>query len=173
MFGSRRVVVALVIALIILTWPIVAIAAQLTLTWIDASTGELGFVVERSTGTTGSFAEVTRTGPGVTTYTDRTVAAETLYCYRVRAFNAADYSAYSDVACGTPVTSAALAVVKVDAGDGTVTSAPAGINCGTTCSASYATDTAVTLTATATTGSTFRGWTGGGCSGTGTCIVTM
>src|SRR5712692_7928832 len=102
MFGSRRVVVALVIALIILTWPILAIAAQLTLTWIDASTNELGFAVERSTGTTGSYAEVTRTGPGVTTYTDPTVAAATTYCYRVRAFNAVDYSAYSNVACGTP-----------------------------------------------------------------------
>src|SRR5712692_3929373 len=102
MFGSRRVVVALVIALIILTWPIVAIAAQLTLTWIDASTGELGFAVERSTGTTGSFTEVARTGPDVTTYTDPTVDAETSYCYRVRAFSAVEYSAYSDVACATP-----------------------------------------------------------------------
>jgi hypothetical protein len=31
----------------------------------------------------------------------------------------------------------------------------------------------VTLTATAASGSTFAGWSGGGCSGTGTCTVTM
>src|SRR5712692_1528776 len=173
MFGSRRVVVALVIALIILTWPIVAIAAQLTLTWIDASTGELGFAVERSTGTTGSFAEVARTGSGATTYTDATVATGTTYCYRVRAFNASGYSAYSGVACGTPVAGVGLAVVKVGTGDGTVTSVPAGINCGPTCSASYTSGTGVTLTAAAAAGSTFTGWIGGGCSGGGTCTVTV
>ena len=31
----------------------------------------------------------------------------------------------------------------------------------------------VTLTAAAATGSTFSGWSGEGCSGTGTCVVTM
>jgi hypothetical protein len=31
----------------------------------------------------------------------------------------------------------------------------------------------VTLTASATAGSAFTGWSGGGCSGTGTCVVTM
>lgn len=31
----------------------------------------------------------------------------------------------------------------------------------------------MTLTATADSGSTFDGWSGGGCSGTGTCIVTL
>lgn len=170
---TRRVVVASVMVLMSLTWPIVAIAAQLTLTWIDASTRELGFAVERSTGTTGPFAEVTRTGPAVTTYTDPTVVALTTYCYRVRAFDAVGYSAYSNTACGTPVTGVGLAVVKIDTGGGTVTSAPAGINCGASCSAGYASGTAVTLTAIAATGSTFTGWTGGGCSGTGTCTVTM
>ena len=52
-------------------------------------------------------------------------------------------------------------------------SAPAGIICGATCSASYASGTAVTLTATPATGSTFAGWSGGGCTGTGTCTVTV
>src|SRR5207245_3663496 len=33
--------------------------------------------------------------------------------------------------------------------------------------------TVVTLTATPAAGSTFSGWSGGGCSGTGTCTVTM
>src|SRR5690349_24936818 len=52
-------------------------------------------------------------------------------------------------------------------------SSPAGINCGATCSASFAEGTMVTLTATAAAGSTFTGWSGGGCSGTGTCSVSM
>jgi len=58
-------------------------------------------------------------------------------------------------------------------GGGSVSSSPAGITCGTTCSASFANGTAVTLTATPNTGSTFGGWSGGGCSGTGTCSVTL
>jgi hypothetical protein len=58
------------------------------------------------------------------------------------------------------------------AGNGTVTSSPAGINCGNDCSEAYSYNTLVTLTATPDTGSTFSGW-GGACSGTGLCIVTM
>ena len=58
-------------------------------------------------------------------------------------------------------------------GTGTVTSTPAGINCGPDCTEPYAPGTAVTLTATAGTGGVFAGWSGGGCSGTGPCMVTL
>jgi len=57
-------------------------------------------------------------------------------------------------------------------GSGTVISSPAGINCGTTCSANFTTGTLVTLTATANNTSAFVGWSGG-CTGTGTCSVTL
>src|SRR5689334_17659492 len=66
-----------------------------------------------------------------------------------------------------------LTVTKVGGGTGTVTSSPAGINCGNTCSASFPTGSSVTLTATASAGSIFAGWSGGGCSGTGTCTTVM
>ncbi|MEZ4402931.1 MAG: DUF4215 domain-containing protein [Kofleriaceae bacterium] len=66
-----------------------------------------------------------------------------------------------------------LTVVKAGGGAGTVTSAPGGISCGASCSAAFTDGQAVTLTAVATSGSTFLGWSGGGCSGTGTCVVTM
>ena len=55
---------------------------------------------------------------------------------------------------------------------GTVTSTPAGINCVAgvgICSSVFQTNAVVTLTAT---GTGFTGWSGG-CSGTGTCVVTM
>ena len=71
-----------------------------------------------------------------------------------------------------PVT-AQLSVSKAGSGAGTVTSAPAGINCGATCSANYAGGAVVTLTATPSGGSIFAGWTGGGCAGTGPCVVTL
>jgi secreted trypsin-like serine protease len=66
-----------------------------------------------------------------------------------------------------------LTVVKSGGGSGTVTSNPAGINCGSDCSASFTNGTSVTLTATPASGSTFAGWEGEGCSGTGTCTVAM
>jgi len=65
-----------------------------------------------------------------------------------------------------------LSVSKTGTGTGTVTSVPAGIACGTGCSAFFSRGTTVTLTATPDTYSTFTGWSGG-CTGTGTCTVVM
>jgi hypothetical protein len=64
-----------------------------------------------------------------------------------------------------------LTVSKAGAGSGTVTSSPDGISCGATCSNRYAHGTSVTLTATPAAGSSFAGWSGGGCSGIGSCTV--
>lgn len=57
-------------------------------------------------------------------------------------------------------------------GSGRVTSNPAGIDCGPKCSASFPTDTDVSLTANATPGWSFSGW-AGACTGAGTCGVRM
>ena len=65
-----------------------------------------------------------------------------------------------------------LSVAKTGSGSGAVTSAPVGIDCGATCSASFDDGTSVTLTATPASGSGFAGWSGD-CTGTGTCTVTM
>ncbi|HWR83248.1 MAG TPA: S8 family serine peptidase, partial [Candidatus Deferrimicrobium sp.] len=64
-----------------------------------------------------------------------------------------------------------VTVTKAGTGTGTVTSSPSGINCGATCSGSFLSPGAVTLSATPAGSSTFNGWTGGGCAGTGTCVV--
>lgn len=68
---------------------------------------------------------------------------------------------------------ASLTVTPAGTGTGAITSAPTGISCGTTCSATFAGNSVVTLTATPNSGSSFGGWSGGGCSGTGTCAVTL
>jgi hypothetical protein len=58
------------------------------------------------------------------------------------------------------------------AGNGTVTSSPAGISCPSVCTMNYASGTPVTLTAAPTAGATFNSW-GGACTGNGSCVVTM
>jgi uncharacterized repeat protein (TIGR03803 family) len=67
-----------------------------------------------------------------------------------------------------PVLSVSVAVSP----GGGVTSSPAGIDCGTTCSAAFAQGTQVTLTATPAVTWGLAGW-GGACSGVGNCTVTM
>ena len=54
----------------------------------------------------------------------------------------------------------ALTLAKVGTGIGTVTSIPAGIDCGTNCQGSFAAGTTVTLLAAPDAGSTFSGWSG-------------
>jgi hypothetical protein len=66
-----------------------------------------------------------------------------------------------------------LTLARNGDGAGIVTSSPAGIACGATCTHDYPNGTIVTLTAAPSSGSTFTGWSGAGCSGTGTCTVTM
>src|SRR5450755_1373945 len=65
-----------------------------------------------------------------------------------------------------------LTINKTGTGTGTVTADTGAINCGGTCSDIYP-GTVVTLTATPSVGSTFLGWIGFGCLGTGTCVVTV
>lgn len=57
-------------------------------------------------------------------------------------------------------------------GGGSVTSSPAGIDCGATCAALFDAGTEVTLTATADADALFLGWTGA-CAGTAPCTLTV
>ena len=72
-----------------------------------------------------------------------------------------------------PTGSVQLSVQAAGGGRGTVSSSPAGINCGQACAASFSSGTQVTLTASPSANSSFEGWTGA-CSGTSSnCIVTL
>jgi List-Bact-rpt repeat protein len=151
-----------------------AIAGQLTLTWSDNSSNEDGFLVERRVGTTGNYAQIASVGIDVNSYIDTNLLNGTTYCYRVKSYNSAGSSEYSNEGCATTAaatTGFTLTVSKRGTGAGTVTGT--GINCGAHCSEVLASGTSMALTATAASGSTFAGWSGGGCAGTGTCTVTM
>ena len=88
-------------------------------------------------------------------------------------------SSNNSVSTGTTVLYK-LTVNKAGTGFGTVSSAPngvdGGINCTTGCpsgSDRFNSQTTVTLTAVADIGSQFTGWSGGGCSGTVSCPVSV
>jgi hypothetical protein len=66
-----------------------------------------------------------------------------------------------------------LSVALSGGGSGAVTSVASGINCGSTCSASFDTGTQIILSAAPANGSTFAGWSGGGCSGIDPCTLTL
>jgi hypothetical protein len=66
-----------------------------------------------------------------------------------------------------------LSVSKSGTGTGTVTSDPAGVICGSTCSAFFPSGTVVTLTAAPSPGSVFASWSNGCTGSTPTCTVTM
>jgi hypothetical protein len=124
-------------------------------------------------------------GDGTTTATSsptvsHTYASPGAYTVTLTATDA--YSTYNGGRTGhtsAPVTVTAapimrtLTVARAGAGTGTVTSSPAGISCGSTCSHAFANGTSVTLAAVAASGSSFAGWSGGGCSGTGACVVPL
>jgi hypothetical protein len=81
-----------------------------------------------------------------------------------------------DVPGGGTTPSYILTVNKTGTGKGSVTSDPEGISCDNDCSSDTGTFNAnveVTLTADADDNSTFTGWNGAGCTGTGTCKVVM
>jgi predicted lipoprotein with Yx(FWY)xxD motif len=74
---------------------------------------------------------------------------------------------------GSP-TQYTLSVNAAGAGHGTIQSSPAGIEaCASSCSQAFNENTVVTLSAHPDAYSTFSGWSGGGCSGTGGCQVAI
>jgi hypothetical protein len=66
-----------------------------------------------------------------------------------------------------------LTVTIAGAGAGAVTSDVAGIQCSGDCTEAYPQGTVVTLSASTNDANIFIGWSGGGCSGISTCVVTM
>jgi hypothetical protein len=74
-------------------------AAELFLSWTDASSDETSFEVERATSLGGSYANIATLAVGITTYRDTLLTADQEYCYKIRACNSAGCSSYIGPVC--------------------------------------------------------------------------
>jgi PKD repeat protein len=81
---------------------------SLTLAWQHDGTNEQGFELQRSPAGTGAWADVASPAGGSTAYTNSGLPSATAFDYRIRAWNAAGESTWSNIATG--VTSAAPAI---------------------------------------------------------------
>ena len=152
--------------------PSIASAQKLNLTWVDKSGGQASFIIQRAAGVAGPYTEIARVPVGVVSHTDTAVSPGTTYCYQVAATNSTGVSPFSNAACGAPAAGFAVTVATTGTGAGAVVSSPVGITCPGTCLQSYGVGAVLTLTATPVSGSSFSGWSGGGCAGTAPCVFT-
>lgn len=166
-------------------------ASRINLSW-NASTdsgGVTGYIVYRATAeggpyaplayvTNNSFADVART---VDTTWYYTLNPGTQYFYKVAAVDEAYNISSQSVAANATLDAApsgtyTLTVVRSGSPLGTVTSSPAGISCGSTCTYTFSRETTVhlkgELAATAPYGS-FVGWSGAGCTNAAVCVIHM
>ena len=72
-------------------------SSQINISWSDNSNNELGFKIERKTGS-GSYSQITTLSKNSTSYSDTGLSSETTYTYRIRSYNNINDSAYSNEA---------------------------------------------------------------------------
>ena len=78
-----------------------ALASQAALHWVDRASTESGFKIERKVSPTGPYAQLALSAANSVAFVDPTLAANTTYCYRVRAYNTGGDSGSSPELCGT------------------------------------------------------------------------
>jgi flagellar hook assembly protein FlgD len=89
-------------------------STQVHLSWTDNSTNETAFYIERKAGSIGTYSQINATCngwtgicPNTTTIDDASLLQSTTYYYRIRAWNGAGFSAYSnEVSVTTPILNA-------------------------------------------------------------------
>ena len=74
---------------------------QINLSWTDNSNNEDGFKIERKTTTSGTYSEIAQVGSNVASYNSISLAGGTQYCYRVRSYNTAGNSTFTNESCNT------------------------------------------------------------------------
>lgn len=72
-------------------------STELTLSWTDDSSNETGFKIERSPNGVIFWTQIATVSANVITYSDTGLEPDTQYYYRIRAYNAAGNSDYSNI----------------------------------------------------------------------------
>jgi hypothetical protein len=88
--------------------------SQINLNWIDNSSNENGFAIERALSSAGPWSNIATLGTNMTSYSNTGLSPATTYYYRVRAYTqtkirgkwVTEYSAYSNTAGATTTGSA-------------------------------------------------------------------
>ncbi len=152
----------------------------INLSWVNHSVNADGYEIQRSKGGTSGYAPLTTVGKTTTFYRDSGLDAGTHYFYRIRSYKdfGGGIKLYSTPTVDwiaadayTWFTITASVVSDNAGGEGSVRSSPAGINCSSSCSASFPWGTQVGMSALPVLpDSSFVRWTGD-CSGS-SCTVT-
>ena len=111
---------------------VAASSTQINLTWVDNSTNETGFKIERKDNV-GSpiFTQIATVGAGVVAYSDVSVAPSVTYTYRVCAYNGGGDSAYTNEASATTLyTSIGYSIITPDGVTFNLSAAGLGVNPG-------------------------------------------
>jgi len=164
---------AIVSSTLSIAFPYTVTGTELLLTWRDNSANEEGFRLERRLGANPYQLHATL-GPNVTSFLEHVGEQGKAICYRVRAFNAAGASGFTNQVCAFTLT-----VDERGAGTGRITGP--GINCPPDCSESFPEHASIALDAHPDAGSMFLGWSGdpdcidGGVSmdSSRTCLATF
>src|SRR5208283_2175282 len=157
----------IVLSMVLLCHSDYAYSAQATLTWQPSSDPDVqGYKIYY--GTASETYTMMADAGNSTTYNIINLANGTTYYFAATAYDAmGEESADSNEVSMTAIQQYTLTAVLSGGGSGTITGS--GINCSSNCTATYNSGSIVTLTATANAGSTFTGWSGGVCTGTGLC----
>jgi hypothetical protein len=107
----------------VLGWHHETNAGSIHLTWSNTSFNNDGFEIERRFADSGVFSFIAIVSPHETWYTDENLAYNTTYCYRVRAYNRAGESGYSNEFCATTLASGStIKTISTNISDGSVLS---------------------------------------------------
>src|SRR5262249_29961230 len=72
-------------------------STQINVTWVDNSSNETGFIIQRAPASTGPWSQIGTVGAGLISYSDPALSAGTTYYYRVCAYNSKGNSSFSNV----------------------------------------------------------------------------
>jgi hypothetical protein len=173
---------SLAVVTLFIFFPHDAYSAQATLTWAASTTNVDGTPLTNLAGykiyygtASANYSQNVDVG-NVTTSTVSSLNDGLTYFFAVTSYDSSGVeSAYSNEVSKTiqGTQQYSLSIIKSGTGSGTVTSSSGGINCGAVCTATYKSGSVVTLTAAPAGNSTFSSWSGGGCTGSGKCSLSV